>query len=225
MNKKVIILLSVMMACLITPGFKCICKNQQPEIKITTAQNKLVDCINSKMYEVIPRSFNYKINNVVSKMNQEMDKTNYIQDKKEWFIEYKNIVEKYKYILDPPETLYDYFTEEELNLLFHVVQAEVGDEYSFEQKVNVASVIFNRIEHNNFEDTISDVILSENQFQVISDGRYQKVKVSDTTILACEYAFMIENTAQGCLFFDRDKKLKYKFVWNDGIHNFYTIKE
>lgn len=94
-----------------------------------------------------------------------------IEDKKEWFIAYKSIIEEYSYIIDPPETIYEYFTEEELDLLFHVVQAEIGDEcYSFEQKANVASVVFNRLYHEKFPDALSEILVYD-QFSPISNGR------------------------------------------------------
>lgn len=126
--------------------------------------------------------------------------------------------------MNQPETIYDYFSEEELELLFRVVQAEIGDEYSFEQKCNVASVIFNRLEHDRFPDTLLKILIPS-QFSTISNGSYKNVNISENTILACEYAFMIEDTADGCLFFDSNNALNYQFVFNDGAHNFYRYKE
>lgn len=120
-----------------------------------------------------PVSINFEIDNAIEEMNYEMTEIETITDKKEWFIAYKNIIEEYSYIIDPPETIYDYFSEEELDLLFHVVQAEVGDEYSFESKVNVANVIFNRFYHERFPNTLSDILVCD-QFSPIADGRIEK---------------------------------------------------
>lgn len=170
-----------------------------------------------------PLSINFEIDNAIEEMNQRMTEIESITGKKEWFIAYKNIIDEYSYIVDPPETIYDCFAEEELDLLFHVVQAEVGEEYSFEQKVNVCSVIFNRLEHDRFPNTLSK-ILTPDQFQPIADGRYKKVEVSEDTIIACEYSFQVEDTTNGCLFFDSNNTLNYKFVFNDGAHNFYKYK-
>ncbi len=166
----------------------------------------------------------FEIDNAIEEMNYEMTEIETITDKKEWFIAYKNIIDEYSYILDPPETIYDYFTEDELDLLFHVVQAEIGDEYSFEQKCNVASVIFNRLEHERFPNTLSEILVYD-QFSPIADGRYKKVEVSENTILACEYTFMIEDTTNGCLFFDSNNTLNYQLVFNDSAHNFYKYRE
>lgn len=171
-----------------------------------------------------PVSINFEIDNAIEEMNYEMTEIETITDKKEWFIAYKSIIEEYSYIIDPPETIYDYFSEEELDLLFHVVQAEVGDEYSFESKVNVANVIFNRFYHERFPDTLSDILVCD-QFSPIADGRYREVEVTEDTILACEYAFILEDTTDGCLFFDSNNTLNYQFVFNDSAHNFYKYRE
>lgn len=160
----------------------------------------------------------------ILEMQTKMDDLNAnVTDKKQWFIGYKEIITEYEGIIDPPETIYDYYTEDELNMLFRVVQAEIGDEYSFEQKCNVASVIFNRLAHDEFENEMLKVLTSD-QFSTISNGRYKNVDVSEETILACEYVFCIEDTTDGCLFFDSNESLKYEFVFNDGAHNFYKIK-
>lgn len=171
-----------------------------------------------------PVSINFEIDNAIEKMNHEMAEIEVITDKREWFLAYKKIIQKYSYIIDPPETIYDYFSKEELDLLFHVVQAEVGDEYSFESKINVANVIFNRFYHERFPDTLSDILVYD-QFSPIADGRYREVEVTEDAILACEYAFMMEDTTDGCLFFDSNNTLNYQFVFNDGAHNFYKYQE
>lgn len=145
-------------------------------------------------------------------------------DLKEWYLDYKSIFTKYELFIDKPETIYDYYTEKELDLLFRVVQAEVGDEYSFEQKCNVASIILNRIENKEFGDGMFGV-LTEDQFTTIANGRYLEVEVSEDTILACEFSFEIDDTTDGCLFFDSDGTLNYDLIDNDGAHNLYRLKE
>ena len=135
-------------------------------------------------------------------------------------MEYKDIVSEYEEYLDPPETIYDYYTDAELDLLFRVVQAEIGD-YSFNQKCNVVSVILNRIDDSRFPNTMSGVLVP-NQFSTISNGRIYNVTVDESTILACEYVFMFGDTTGGALFFDSNGALNYKFLFNDGAHNFYS---
>lgn len=145
-------------------------------------------------------------------------------DLEQWYIEYKEIISEYEYYLNEPNTIYDYYTEKELDLLFKVVQAEAGDECSFEQKTHVASVILNRLSDARFPDSIFDV-LTKDQFQCIADGRYKKVTVSDITILSTEFAFEIMDTTYGCLFFDSNNTLSYQFAFNDGVFNLYRLKE
>lgn len=144
------------------------------------------------------------------------------EDKREWYLKYKAFIEKSEYE-DNPETIYDYFNKQELDLLFRVVQAEIGD-YSFDQKVNVANVILNRVNHERFGESLSSVLIPS-QFSTISNGRINKVKVSEDTILACEYAFLFADTTNGALFFDSDGTLNYPKIGEDGAHNFYCLKE
>ncbi len=226
MNIKIKILLSVMivsLSVLVVP-----LKGHSENIKtesVAVQETAIFTGISAGNFVIEqPVSINFEIDNAIEEMNYEMTEIETITDKKEWFIAYKNIIDEYSYILDPPETIYDYFTEDELDLLFHVVQAEIGDEYSFEQKCNVASVIFNRLEHERFPNTLSEILVYD-QFSPIADGRYKKVEVSENTILACEYTFMIEDTTNGCLFFDSNNTLNYQLVFNDSAHNFYKYRE
>lgn len=226
MNIKTKILLSVVivsLSALVVP-LEGHSKNSKTE-SVAVQETAIFTGISAENFIIEqPVSINFEIDNAIEEMNYEMTEIETITDKKEWFIAYKSIIEEYSYIIDPPETIYDYFTEEELDLLFHVVQAEVGNEYSFESKVNVANVIFNRFYHERFPDTLSDVLVRD-QFSPIADGRYKEVEITEDTILACEYAFMMEDTTDGCLFFDSNNTLNYQFVFNDGAHNFYKYRE
>lgn len=164
-----------------------------------------------------------KYDRICYEANNKID--NYPKDnKKDWYMNYRKVINEYATYLDPPETLYDYYNDAETVMLFKVVQAEIGDEYTFEQKCNVASVILNRLESDEFEDEMFKVLTSD-QFATISNGRYKNVKVSDDTMLACEYVFLFGDTTNGCLFFDSNGSLNYEFEMNDGAHNFYKIKE
>ena len=162
------------------------------------------------------------INNTENEYRRLMKERLNAEDKKEWYLKYKEFIDDCEYE-DKPETIYDCFTKQELDLLFKVVQAEIGD-YSFEQKVNVANVIFNRVYHECFGETLNDVLIPS-QFATISNGRINRVKVDEDTILACEYAFLFADTTNGALFFDSDGSLNYEQIGNDGAHNFYTLKE
>lgn len=161
MNIKIKILLSVMivsLSALVVPlmGHS---ENIKTEPVAVQAAIRITENTAEIFIEEQPVSINFEIDNAIEKMNHEMAEIEVITDKREWFLAYKKIIQKYSYIIDPPETIYDYFSKEELDLLFHVVQAEVGDEYSFESKINVANVIFNRFYHERFPDTLSDILV------------------------------------------------------------------
>lgn len=226
MNRKGKILLSIMIASLSAPVVPLVGHSENLKTESVAVQAAIRTTENTAeiFIEEQPVSINFEIDNAIEKMNHEMAEIEVITDKREWFLAYKKIIQKYSYIIDPPETIYDYFSKEELDLLFHVVQAEVGDEYSFESKINVANVIFNRFYHERFPDTLSDILVYD-QFSPIADGRYREVEVTEDAILACEYAFMMEDTTDGCLFFDSNNTLNYQFVFNDGAHNFYKYQE
>lgn len=152
-----------------------------------------------------------------------LDKT----DKNEWFKNYKAIQEEYVDYIDPDETIYDYFSENELNLLFKIVETEVRGDGNFNEKVNVASVIFNRMKHDDFPTTMNDVLTEYPQFSSYTSGAYKNVTVTETTILACEYAFQIEDTTNGALYFDSTNGNSWadrnrEFLFKDYVgHSFY----
>lgn len=143
----------------------------------------------------------------------------------DWYIAYRNVVNKYAYIIDPPETVYDYFTDDEIYLIQRTVETECFDG-DFDSKCHVANVIFNRIEdpEKRFGKTVEEVITSEKQFA------YGRKNISESTKIAVEYAFEIVDTTNGCIGFHSNKKTNtfngWKYVFTDSIgHNFYKEKE
>lgn len=173
MNKVIKILLSIViisLSALVVP-LKGHSENIKTESVAVQAAVKSTEMSLENFVIEQPVSINFEIDTAIEEKNQKMAEIESIEDKKEWFIAYKSIIEEYSYIIEPPETIYEYFTEEELDLLFHVVQAEIGDEcYSFEQKANVASVVFNRLYHEKFPDALSEILVYD-QFSPISNGR------------------------------------------------------
>ena len=177
MKKRILkILLSLVMVSLNAPILSTTCEKTVCNSYVDIQKEEIIDVnrVDDKNINI-----NEEIEIAIEKMNQTLEEINKIKNLKDWFVSYKTLVENYSYILDSPETIYDYYTNEELSLL------------------------------------------SKDQFQPISDGRYKEVEVSDETILACEYSFMFGDTTNGCLFFDSNGKLKYEFVYSDGAHNFY----
>lgn len=152
-------------------------------------------------------------------VEQKMTDIESIEDKMEWFIAYKGIINEYYGILDPPETIYDYFTEDEVRLICRVVETETYDQ-DFMSKVNVANVVLNRYYSGEFGETITEIVTSPHQFA------YGRKNITEDTIWAVMYAFEIEDTTNGALFFHSNKKTdKFNgadYIYTDKCgHNFY----
>ena len=167
--------------------------------------------------EVIEEPDPYEI--AIQEMQEKMLEIESIEDNKEWFLAYKDIVFEYIEWIDPPETIFDYYTEDEVRLICRVVETEAY-QCDFNSKVNVANVVLNRIESGEFGDTVEEIVTTENQFA------YGRKNISEDTILAVEYAFMIEDTTNGALFFHSNNKTDTfcgrDFIFQDSVgHNFY----
>lgn len=155
----------------------------------------------------------------IKEMQEEMKEIESIEDKKEWFLAYKKIINEYSEVIDPPETVYDYFTEEEIYLIQRTIETECYDK-DFKYKCNVANVILNRIESKEFGNTVEEVITTESQFA------YWRKDITDDTVLALEFSFSICDTTNGCVAFRSDKKVETWYSWSyafsDDIgHHFY----
>lgn len=139
----------------------------------------------------------------------------------DWFLEYKSILEEYSFYEDVelPRTIYDDFTEKELEVMFRCVETEVY-EADFDSKINVASVIFNRYRHDRFPDDMMTIITSPRQFA------YYRTEITETSILALEYAYLIGDTTGGCIAFRSDIAPEKWYDWtyqftDKAGHNFY----
>ena len=205
-------------------------KSKDNQIEVKEIENTVMSVLYSDAPDIAREYSSYKMDKerakenptevAINEMQEDFKVLENISDRREWFITYKSIISKYSEYIDQPENIYDYFTQAEINMFFKVVQAEIGDEYTFEQKCNVASVILNRLYSDEFENEMFK-ILTPSQFETIANGRYKKVQVSEDTILACEYVFMFGDTTNGALFFDSNNALKYNKISSDGAHNFY----
>lgn len=141
-----------------------------------------------------------------------------IEDNEEWFVAYKDLIEEYSEWVDPPETIYDYYTEDEIYLMQRCIETETFEQ-DFDSKVNVASVILNRIESDEFANEVSEIIV-KGQFA------FGRENISEDTVLALEYAFMIGDTTDGALYFHSNPKTETfngaEFIFTDTAgHHFY----
>lgn len=137
---------------------------------------------------------------------------------KDWFITYKNLIDEYSEWCDPPETIYDYYSEDEIYLMQRCIETEAF-ECDFDSKCNVASVILNRIANEEYSNAVNEVVVP-GQFA------FGRKIISEDTILALEYVFMIEDTTNGALYFHSNDKIKKfndaAYMFTDDVgHHFY----
>jgi len=124
-------------------------------------------------------------------------------------------------------------TEEEYNILLHIVAAEAGgcDVYG---QILVANVIFNRVNNNRFPDTIEEVVFQKNQFSPATSGTLWGVKITDRTVEAVDRALEGEDYSCGALFFVARKRVSektfnkfntnYDWLFEHDGHDFFRFK-
>ena len=167
--------------------------------------------------EVIEEPDPYEI--AIQEMQEKMSEIESIEDNKEWFLAYKDIVFEYAEWIDPPETIFDYYTEDEVRLICRVVETETY-QCDFDSKVNIANVVLNRIESGEFGETVEEVITTGSQFA------YGREVITEDTILAVMFAFEFEDTTNGALYFHSNKQTdtfcgKSYIFSDDAVHHFY----
>ncbi len=125
-------------------------------------------------------------------------------------------------------------SETDKNVLLRIVEAEATGE-DIKGKILVANVILNRVESEEFPDTVEQVVFqrkgSKYQFSPIRDGRYYKVSITDETREAIERVLNGEDQSQGALYFMSRRQADSKNVrWFDnsltkvleyGTHEFF----
>lgn len=181
--------------------------------------------IDEPIYEERVKVREYQFNELESVSviyREKMKELDYTDDHMKWYVEYKEMLDKYSHILDMPETVYDYFTDEEIFLVQRMVETECYQQ-DFLSKVNVACVAFNRYDSGIFGKTITEIITKPNQFA------YGRKNISEETILAVEYAFEIGNNMDNAVGFHSGKMTKtfngWEYITTDNCgHHFYKIK-
>ncbi|RBP95425.1 N-acetylmuramoyl-L-alanine amidase [Cytobacillus firmus] len=92
-----------------------------------------------------------------------------------------------------------FIQEEEKKLLARLVQAEAEGE-PFEGKVAVADVVLNRVEHEQFPDTVKDVIYQKNAFEPVQNGSINE-PASNEAVQAVETALVDKEQNEELLYF------------------------
>lgn len=106
-------------------------------------------------------------------------------------------------------------SDKEYNILLRIVQAEAGgcDEKG---RVLVANVILNRVESDEFPDTVSGVVYQKSQFSPVIDGSINTCKVTRKTIDAVDRALQGEDYSDGALYFmNRSRSSSRNVHWFD----------
>ena len=190
--------------------------------------SKPIAGITEDMYSIIDNATDYaqlqqdKIEEAQQKIDS-VDRNNTI----EWFKNYRAIQNEYSEWIDADETIYDYCNADELELFFKIVETEVRGEENSNEKVNVANVIFNRIKHEDFPVDLTEVLTEYPQFSSYLTGAYKNIEVTETTRLACEYAFQFSDTTYGALYFDSTNGHSWadrnrEYIFTDAVgHSFY----
>lgn len=99
---------------------------------------------------------------------------------------------------------YRSLNEREYAILARIVEAEATDKDK-KSKILVANVVLNRMDHEEFPDTVEDVVFQRVngvvQFSPIADGRYYTVDVTESTIECVDRALAGEDYSEGALYF------------------------
>lgn len=124
---------------------------------------------------------------------------------------------------------------EDYDNLLRIVEAEAGGEDEV-GKILVANVVLNRVESEEFPDSITEVIFQKTngvtQFSPVADGRFLEVTVSEETITAVNKALSGEDYSGGALYFAARKYAdsgnmrwfdeNLTFLFEHGGHEFFT---
>lgn len=114
-------------------------------------------------------------------------------------------------------------SDRDYKVLLKIVQAEAGN-CDKKGRILVANVILNRVESDEFPDTVAGVVYERNQFSPVIDGSIDRCKVADETIEAVECALAGEDYSEGALYFMNRRTSSGKNVrWFDN-HLDYLFK-
>lgn len=182
------------------------------DVEIATISRPIID-LQITLTPEIKEPIDYE-----SEYNKELDLIDN-SNEQEWFVSYKLLQDEYSEHIEKDKTIYDEFSANQIKYMQRCIETEVY-QAPFDSKCNVASVILNRVYNNRWSSNPITVVTSKNQFA------YSRTNITESTILALEYAYQIGDTTNGCIAFRSGNKpnswigLKLQFV--DGVgHGFY----
>lgn len=101
--------------------------------------------------------------------------------------------------------------EQIVTLLSKLVEAEATDE-PYKEKLAVADVIMNRVQSDEFPDTLTDVIYEKGQFGPVTTGRIDHMHPKSSSIQAAKEALIGNNIVPDALYFYNPQKSKNSFL-------------
>jgi len=118
------------------------------------------------------------------------------------------------------------YDPEDLKWLSHIINAEAGNQ-SLEGQICVGNVVLNRVAHENFPDTVRDVVFSPNQFCPVKSGTIYCTPDADA-IAAAKLCLEGVNLAGESTYFVNPRtgstrwfRENLRFVMSVGEHDFY----
>lgn len=110
-------------------------------------------------------------------------------------------------------------SEREYSILTRIVEAEATDKDK-KSKILVANVVLNRMDHEEFPDTVEEVVFQKVagvvQFSPVADGRYYSVTVTEETKESVDRALFGEDYSEGALYFmERSMSDAQSVAWFD----------
>lgn len=111
-------------------------------------------------------------------------------------------------------------------ILAKIAMAEAEGEDT-EGKALVILVVLNRVWNDSFPDTIEEVVMQENQFSPVANGRYDKVQPDDDCYAALDLVMSGWDGSKGALYFESKSDSTWhqehlKYLFQHGKHYFYT---
>lgn len=121
-----------------------------------------------------------------------------------------------------PKSVTDVMSADDFNLFTRVVSAEIGgNKYTFQQKINVASVILYRWQDEGYPSMRK--ICTASQFGCVASGAVKKQVVSDEIKFACYYAYWFGGEFDDAYFFNSVQTWDgiKEYLGYDGAHYYY----
>lgn len=109
------------------------------------------------------------------------------------------------------KTYYDNLSSEEIFLLEVVIQHEVGS-FSKTYKRYVAELIYNRIQSEDFPDTVKEVLFQKGQFQGIQSWAYSGIEIDNETREVIYEVFSKQCTTHPATFYYNPALSEYESV-------------